>query len=68
MKILLVSDKIIKNLEKIGYYIVKNGQNCSHKNCCIHITHCCERCGRIGANGDVILNILDDNNYYHHPI
>lgn len=34
---------------------MRDGEPCSHKGCLSHITHPCERCGRIG--GKRIMNL-----------
>lgn len=37
----------------IEYFILKDGEPCDHKGCAQHVTHPCEKCGRIGAKGEV---------------
>jgi hypothetical protein len=41
---------ISKELLKPKTY--KNGEPCSHPGCCNHLTHPCEKCGRIGCQGE----------------
>lgn len=33
--------------------LYKNGEPCQHRGCRNHISHACEGCGRIGAQGEV---------------
>jgi hypothetical protein len=40
-----------------SYTVVKvpSGAGCGHRGCGHHITHPCEKCGRIGAKGIAVL-------------
>ena len=45
-------DYLISN----GFYTIEGGEPCSHKGCLSHLSHPCERCGRIGGRGKIWTN------------
>ena len=44
------------------WFIVRDGEECGHPGCGSHVSHPCENCGRIGARGEVNLDV------YHYLI
>ena len=55
MKTILVFDDILFELQRNGYLVLSDGQPCEHPGCHLRVSHPCEICGRICAQGTVII-------------
>ena len=40
--------------------LIQSGEPCGHPGCKNHISHPCEGCGRIGAKGEIVLEVQSD--------